>query len=173
LRSSWSLTGAQVQHVHRLGLVEAALGLVLRDDGGQVQVGAGQRGAGDVVDLGDVVVGEGERRVDRETGHVGRPPAGHQHVDGLPVARPRVVEVGGLPVGDDRPVAAGQDGGHVLAAPGELIFCDRAVDPSMDAMKAPAGSALLHRPRAQSDLRQVRQREHKVLLGGQLGELGV
>jgi hypothetical protein len=81
--------------------------------------------------------------------------------------------MGGLAMRDDRPVAAGQDGGHVLAAPGQLVLGDGAVDAAVDAMKAGRCGALVDGRRAQSDLGEVGQREHQVLFGRQSGQLGV
>jgi hypothetical protein len=41
-----------------------------------------------------------------------------------------------LAVGDGRPVAAGEDGGQVAPAPGQLVRWDEAVDAAVDAVEA-------------------------------------
>jgi hypothetical protein len=78
-----------------------------------------------------------------------------------------------LAVGDGRPVAAGEDGGQVAPAPGQLVRWDEAVDAAVDAVEATGRRAFVDGLDAQALRDKVPERENQVLASGQFRYLGV
>jgi hypothetical protein len=72
--------------------------LALGDDLGEVQEGAGNGGAWDVVDLGDVVIGERRRAVDEDALVVSPGASGHGDLNARVPPVPQLVQRGGRPV---------------------------------------------------------------------------
>ena len=95
-----------------LGLVEGTLELSLGDDLGEVEEGAGDGRARDVVDDGDVLVGERRRTVDLDAGVLAPGAPRHRDVDLRPAPVAELEERGRGAVGEDRAGAAGEHRGH-------------------------------------------------------------
>ena len=147
-----------------------ALELAGGEDVGQVEQGARDGGDGDVVDDGDVCVGEDRGAMNGEVWVGAGGAAGDGDLDPGVAVVAQFVQAGGGAVREDRAVAAGDDRGHVEPLALEEFFRDEGVDRVVDAVHAAGGYALVDRGGGQPELAQLVEPEHAVLLARELGE---
>jgi hypothetical protein len=157
------LDGGEVEHIGDLGLVERALETAPGDDGADVEKGASDRRARDVVDDGDVCGGQRGRAVDRDARVLAPRPLWHGDVDVDATGGQKLVERSGRAVRQGRARAAGEHGGHPQTLALQQLPGHQGVDGVVDAVEAARGGTLLDRPDTQAERGDLIQPEHNVL----------
>lgn len=154
---------AQIEELQNLGLVQGPLDLAAAQDRAEVQRGAGDGGAGDAVDGGDVLRSQVDRAVKVDAVVAACRPAGDDDVDAGAAGLAQPVKIRRGVMRERGGVAAGQNGREVLAVQRQHRGEDDRVDAAMDAMQPPR---LADSRARQPQRHQLLQRHHPALRGG-------
>ena len=148
-------------------MVEHSLESPTADHLGDVDLGPADRGAGDVVDLCDVGLGEGCRAVDLDP-RVGAVHASRNRDVGVPgVGRSKPMEVRRGDVTQNGSGAACEDRRPPVPLAGEQWQRDHRIDALVATVEAAGGDALVDRARAQPKFAKLIDAENRMPRGSQ------
>jgi hypothetical protein len=162
--------GIEVEYLEGVGLVEGPFELAVGDDLGEVEEGAVEARARDVVHPGYVSFGEGGRAMDGDSWVAAGRTRRDRHFDLAVAPVAELVEDRRRAVGQDGARAAGEDGGHVQALALEERLGDEGVDGLVDAVEAADVGSCVDSVVGEPELAQLLEPEHAVLRERELGQ---
>jgi len=154
--------GVQVKHFAGFTAGEEAADAIDGDLGGEVELGAGERGDRDPFDQGSILIGE-DGSVHHEVSlRVSRIRCREVEFSAGPVEKQAPQPAGAEIAGEGGRV--GEDGGEAVPTPAQLLVADR-VDPAIQAMETARGHFASHGVTQEAEGLQLTDRDDAVLAG--------
>jgi hypothetical protein len=167
------LERVQVEGLHDLRLVEGALDLSSRKHVRDVELGPRDRGARDVLLAGGVGGRERFRAVHVDTGKFAARAARHGHVDPHPAKGSQSQQCRGRAVREHSAGPTRENRGHPPTFARQQLGRDERVDPGVKAMQTASGGAPPDPPRGQTELAQLVELEHRMMIARQRRQGGI